>query len=231
MPLQILVEDRLNEPYEILARKALGLPVEQTNRREIRASVVQISELTSFEGLLNLVKTSQQAGYDCIIFIVDEEITPASADRPDRLSEFRQAFTQLCDHLNELLPQDPLNQVNVIRIVSKRCLESWLATDPQAIIDAVRGKKGVNFNPPNRNTEDMSPQQASEHIVHIIREVGRQTGKRDLLQTRVRNVKRRGRSIALQLRIEQARRRNRSLAYFFDMVSCQRPGCEYPCPE
>ena len=231
MPLQILVEDRLNEPYEILARKALGLPIEQTNRREVRASVVQIGELTNFEGLLNLAETSHKAGYDCIMFIVDEEITPASADRPDRLREFRRAFTQLCNYLNELPPPEPLNQVNVIRIVSKRCLEAWLAADPRAIVDAVRGKKGVNYNPPNRNTENMSPQQAAEHIVHIIREVGKQTRKRDLLQTRVRNVKRRGRSIALQLNVEQARRHNRSLAYFFDMVSCRRSGCEYPCPE
>ena len=48
MPLQILVEDRLNDPYEILARKALGLPVDQTNRREIRAGFVQITELVYY---------------------------------------------------------------------------------------------------------------------------------------------------------------------------------------
>lgn len=231
MPLQILVEDRLNEAYEILARKALGLPLWQTNRNKVRASVVQISELSSFEGLLNLVTTSQEAGYDCVMFIVDEEFMPRSTDRPGLLREFKEAFMQLCSYLDELPSQDILNQVNVVRIVSKRCLECWLATDAQAIINAVRGKKGVNYSPPNRNTENLSPQQASEHIVHIIHEVGKRTGKRDLLQTSVKNVKRRGRAIAQHLNFEHARRFNRSLAYFFDMVTCRRSGCESPCPE
>jgi len=229
MPLQILVEDRLNEAYEILARKALGLSA--PNRRQVRAGVVQINELTSLEGLLSLVTTSHQAGYDCIVFIVDEEITPASADRPDRLREFKKAFRQLCDHFDKLPPHNPLNQVNVIRIISKRCLESWLATDPQAVIDAVRGKRGVNYSPPNRNTENMSPQQAAQHIVHIIREIGRKTGKKDLLRASVKNVKRRSKAIAQYLRPNYARRFNRSLAYFFDMVHCQEMGCEHPCPE
>jgi hypothetical protein len=231
MPLQIFVEDQLNEPYEILARKALGLSVDQYSRSEVRASIVEIEEFISLGGLLELVTTSHASGYDCVIFIMDEETLFFSPERQPKLRAFREAFSQLCDYLNLLPDQNPLRVVNVIRIVCKRCLESWLATDPIAIIDSVRSGRGVNYNPGQRNTENMTPQDVARHIAHIIQEVGRRTGRRDLQRTSSKNVKRRGKAIAKYIEPDRARQFNRSLAYYFDIINCELSGCDHQCPE
>lgn len=196
MAVQIFVEDQLNEAYEALARRALGLPVEKHNRKEVRAAVASINDLTSLNGLLNLVTGSQEAGYNCIIFILDQEALPFSKERHEKLREFKQAFQQLCSFVNDLPADHVLKQVNVIRIVCKSCLESWLVSDAQAIVDAIRGRRGVDYNPSSQNTENLTPQQAREKIVHIIREVGRRTGRNDLLRTSSGNVKTRGKIIA-----------------------------------
>lgn len=231
MPLQIFIEDRLNDAYEVLARKARGLSLERNNRREVRASIIHLDELTSWEGLLELVKASQEAGYTCVMFIIDEEALPFSADRPDKLDAFKQAFTYLCSRLQQLPGRDALKHMNIIRIVCKRCLESWLVSDPQAIVDAVRGGRGVNYVPVQRNTENMTPREAADQIAHVIREVGRRIGKIDLRRVSGSNVKHRGKTIAQYVDLDRARLYNRSLAYFFDMVDCRLHGCECLCPE
>ena len=54
MPLQIFVEDKLVDAYEILARKAHGLPGSSSNRREVRAARIDPDDLTSRNSLLDL---------------------------------------------------------------------------------------------------------------------------------------------------------------------------------
>jgi len=196
MGLQIFVEDQLNEAYEVLASKALGLPVGRFNRKEVKASLTSINDLTSFDGLLNLVVGSHETGYNCIIFILDQEALPFSIERREKLREFKQAFQRLCNHLDGLPVNDDLKQVKVIRVVCRNCLESWLVSDPQAIVDAVRSGRGVGYDPPQQSTENLTPRQALDKIVHIIREVGKRTGKKDLLRLNSNNVKSKGKSIA-----------------------------------
>lgn len=230
MPLQIFVEDELSEAYEVLAWRGLGRAPTR-NRRELKSSRVQIGELISFDGLLDLTSRSVKSGYDCVIFVLDQEVTSTSPDRPVHLANFKNAFVELCNHLSQLSASEPLSRAKVTRIVSQRCLEGWLLSDPQAIVDAMRGGRGVQHTPGGANTEDLAPTQACEQIAHHIRQVGIQLSRRDLQQTRANNVKRLGRQIADKVVPQRARRFNRSLAYFFDMVQCQTGGCDKPCPE
>lgn len=223
MPVQIFVEDRYTDAYEILARRGRG-------DHQVRASRIDPEDLTSFENLLDLVQRSARARFDCILFLMDEE-GPDSPERPAKLASFRQAFQELCDHLQNLPPNDPLRRVNVARIVCRRCQEAWLAADPQAVVDAFRGAKGVDFRPASRQTDGLTPRQAGEAIVHIAREVGRRTGRSSLKTFDTRDVKARGKDIATHLDPARARAFNSSLAYFFDMVAGRRSGCDHPFPE
>ncbi len=56
MALQIFVEDQLTDAYEILALRALGLPASPRNRRQVRASRIDVGDLATFEGLLDLTR-------------------------------------------------------------------------------------------------------------------------------------------------------------------------------
>lgn len=229
MPLQIFVEDELSEAYEALAQRGLGLSTAQ-NRRELRAARIEIGDLISFAGLLDLTERSHRAGYDCIIFILDQESALNAPERAAQLSAFAAAFEALCQHLNRLPTKDALRRVKVTRIVSQRCLENWLLSDPQAIVDAMRKGRGVNYASRSANTEQLTPAQASEQIAHHIRQVGQQMGRRDLQQTRANSVKRLGKQIAERVDPQRARPFNRSLAYFFEMVQCVTSGCDKPFP-
>jgi hypothetical protein len=230
MPLQIFVEDQLNEAYEVLARKALRMP-DQTNRSKVKASIVGINDFTTMKSLLDLTQRSVAAGYLCIMFIMDQESLPESGDRPQKLADFKSSFNQLCQYLSGLPTDNPLRQARVIRIVCLRCLESWLVSDPQAVIDAVRGVHGVNFRVEPRQTESLPPHVAAENIARLIQRVGTQLNKRDLQQTRASSIKRRGKSIAQRINLDSARQYNSSLNYFCDMVQCNDNGCQRPCPE
>lgn len=223
MPVQIFVEDRYTDAYEILARRGRG-------DHQVRASRIDPEDLTSFENLLDLVQRSARARFDCILFLMDEE-GPDSPERPAKLASFRQAFQELCDHLRNLPAHDPLRRVRVTRVVCRRCQEGWLAADPQAVLEAFRGPKGVDWQPPTRRTEELTPRQAAEAIVQIAREVGRRTGRSSLRTFDTRDVKARGKDIAAHLDPARARAFNSSLAYFFDMVDGRRSGCDHPFPE
>lgn len=231
MPLQIFVEDRLTDAYEILALRALGLPTARRDRRRARASRIDLEELTSRTGLLDLAQRSQQSGYDCVLFIMDEEGLPRSPDRPAKLRAFHQAFRELCDHLGTRRDNDPLHKFKVTRIVCRRCLEGWLAADPQAIVDSVRGSHGIDYRPDPQKTDDLLPHQALDRITQVIREAGNRLGRRDLMRLSSGSIKSRGASIAEHVEPQRARRHNASLAYFLDMVDGSRSGCEHPFPE
>src|SRR5688500_16005869 len=106
MPLQIFVEDKLVDAYEILARKALRLPGSSSNRREVRAVRIDPDDLTSRDSLLDLTVRSFAARYDTILFILDQE-GPKSPERAEKLAGFKRAFRELCDHLGNLKDGDP----------------------------------------------------------------------------------------------------------------------------
>jgi hypothetical protein len=229
MPLQIFVEDQLSDAYEILALRALGLPARK-DRRRVRASRIDVEDFTSRDRLLDLAQRACDSGYDCVLFILDEE-GPRSPDRPAKLRAFREAFKSLCAHLAGLREGDPLRRLKVTRVVCRRCLESWLAADPQAIVDSVRGSRGVNYRPEALRTDDLLPAQAGEKIAQVIREAGRRLDRRDLTRVATGSIKSRGASIAEHVDPGRARRHNHSLAYFYDMVDGHRGGCEHPFPE
>lgn len=229
MPLQIFVEDQLSEAYEVLARKVLGLSFR--DRRQVHASRIDPEDFTSRDGLLDWVSRSLRSHYDCVVFILDEEAGPQSADRPEKLRLFKRAFQELCTYLGGLPEQDPLKGMNVIRIVCQRCLESWLVSDPQAVVDSVRGKQGINFKPKPGRTENLTPRQASEYIAHLINQTGQQMRRRDLQRIGTNSIKSRGKSIAEHVNPDQARRYNRSLRYFYEMVPCTQNGCDKPFPK
>jgi hypothetical protein len=231
MPLQIFVEDQLTDAYERLALRALGLPTTPRNRRQVQASRIEVDELTSRGDLLDLTERSVRSGYDCVLFVMDEEGLPRSPERPAKLASFRRAFQELCDHLSGLRGRDPLQHVKVSRIVCKRCLESWLAADPQAIVDFARGRHGLDYRPALQNTENLLPKEASERIVQIIREVGRRIERRDLATLGSRGAKSLGKEIASHVLPERARSYNYSLAYFYDMAAGHRSGCDHPFPD
>ncbi|HSF42846.1 MAG TPA: hypothetical protein VLT87_23775 [Thermoanaerobaculia bacterium] len=230
MPLQIFVEDKLVDAYEILARKALGLPGSSSNRREVRAARIDPDELTSRNSLLDLTQRSFAAGYDTILFILDQE-GPRSPERAEKLAGFKRAFHELCDHLGSLKDGDPLRRVKVVRIICQRCLEGWLATDPVAIVEALSGAQGSDYKPAPRNTENLFPEQASALIAQIGRELGNRLGKDHLKRLDPRSIKTRGKDIAQHVDPQRARKCNASLAYFFEMVDGHRSGCDHPCPE
>ncbi len=230
MPLQIFVEDQLVDAYEILARKALGLPASRSNRREIRAARIDPEELTSRDSLLDLTKRSIAARYATVVFILDQE-GPRSPDRAEKLDSFKRAFRELCDYLAYLRDDDPLRRVKVVRIVCQRCLEGWLAADTLAIVDSLSGAKGTDYKPVPRRTENLFPEQASALIAHIGRELGSRLEKDHLKRLDPRSIKTRGKDIAQHVDPARARPYNASLAYFFEMVHGHQSGCDHPCPE
>ena len=121
--------------------------------------------------------------------------------------------------------------MKITRIVCQRCLECWLASDPQAIIDAVRGKHGVDLQLTPQTTDNLTPNQAKERIAHIINQTGQKLDRWDLQQIRASNIKSRGKTIAEHISLTQAGRYNGSLKYFFEMLPCVQSGCEHPFPE
>jgi hypothetical protein len=178
--------------------------------------------------LLDLLRLAVTSGYDCVIFILDQEDPLASPERRELLVRFRQAFAALCDYQQRLRANDPLRRARVIRVICTSCLEGWLAADPKAVVDSVRGSHGINYSPPPQNTDGLLPVQAADRIAHFIREAGRRLQRHDLERVSKSSVKSRGKSIAERLEPDRARAFNSSLDYFFSMADCRRSGCDHP---
>src|SRR4028118_4565 len=140
MPVQIFVEDRYTDTYEILARRVRG-------DHQVRASRIDPEDLTSFENLLDLVQRSARARFDCVLFIMDEE-GPDSPERPAKLASFRQAFQELCGHLLSLPPNDFLRRVRVTRVVCRRCQEGGPPAGPPAGVGPLRRPAAGRRRPP-----------------------------------------------------------------------------------
>jgi len=229
--IQIFVEDELNEAYRILAAKAIGAPLRRSRvsgGHRIRAARVTLDELTSFESLLDLAQRSQRSGYQQVVFAIDHEGPEADHGRVEARCRFREAFRQLCDHIESLPPDDPLRQLRLVRVEVRSCLEAWLLCDPQAIVESF-GSSG--YRPDIHQTEHLTPRQARDRIAHIMREIGRRKGNRRLKRMGGHAVKSLGTRIAPSIDLARARGNNGSLDYFCDMVKNQGDGCQHPLPE
>jgi hypothetical protein len=226
---QLFVEDELNEAYEILAARALELPVKPSSarRRHVRAARLDLNEFTSRDSLLDSVQRAHRAGSRCVLFIMDAEDAHFSPDRAAKITDFGHAFAGLCDYLGSLPNRNPLKGIMVTRIVNHSCLECWLLADPLAIVQAFGGE---DYAPSRQNTANLSPKQARDQIAHIMREVGRRSGNRKLMRVSGSNIKSEGIRIAAHLTPQHAQHNNFSLRYFFDMISCTQSGCTQPFP-
>ena len=222
--IQLFVEDELNEAYEILAGKIVA-----GNRPgcRIRAARLTLDEFTAFESLLDLTQRARRSGCRQVIFIIDQEGPGADPGRREALARFRDAFQELCDHIDGLPDGDPLKHIHVVRVEAHSCLEAWLLSDPRAIVAAAGG---ASYVPPRRETHHLTPREAREQIAHIVREVGRRRSRRHLQRIGGHAVKSWGGKIALHLDLSQARKFNFSLDYFCGMIEDDRDGCLHPFP-
>jgi hypothetical protein len=222
--IQIFVEDKLCEAYRSLATKALG-----SSALSVHVARATLDELTSFEDLLDLAQRSRSNGCQQVIFALDHEGHDAAQARVDARRRFQEAFQQLCNHVACLPASDPLRQLRLVRVEVRSCLEAWLLSDPQAIVQAFSGP--ADYRPDVRQTEALSPREARDGIAHIVRQIGGRKGNRRLARMRGSDVKSEGAKIAEHLDLDRARRNNRSLDYFCEMVAQQGDGCRQPCPE
>ena len=224
LDIQIFVEDKLCDAYRILAIKALG-----ASALSVHVARATLNELTSFGDLLDLARRAQRSGCQQVIFALDHEGSGAAPERADARHHFREAFQALCNHIACLSDEDPLKQLRLVRVEVHSCLEAWLLSDPQAIVEAFSGP--ADYRPDVRQTEALSPREARDGIAHIVREIGKRKGNQRSKQMRGRAIKSHGAKIAEHLDLDRARRNNRSLDYFCEMVAQQGDGCRQPCPE
>jgi len=222
--IQIFVEDKLCDAYRILAIKALG-----ASALSVHVARATLNELTSFGDLLDLARRAQRSGCQQVVFALDHEGHDAKQERVDARRRFQETFQQLCDHVARLPASDPLKQLRLVRVEVRSCLEAWLLSDPQAIVEAFSGP--ADYRPYVGRTEALSPREARDGIAHIVRQIGKRKGNRRLARMSGSAVKSEGAKIAEHLDLDRARRNNRSLDYFCEMVAQQGDGCRQPCPE
>lgn len=88
----LFVEDELNEAYEILVRKTLGLPLIGATGHCIRVVRVTLNELTQFEELKDLAKRAQRSGCEQVVFCLDHEGHEADEGRVRHATNSAQLF-------------------------------------------------------------------------------------------------------------------------------------------
>ncbi len=217
MGLLLSVDDSSNAAYKILAenwRRQYGI------NAHVFVEFHSADEIETVSKMRKVIASAQRKQCTCVMFVVDQE--SHDPNKRPLLRRIGQAFDELCT--------DPPKDMTVGLIVAHSCLECWLLTDVQAIVRFQAGNRGVNYIPTQSGqTERYTPLQAGESITHIMRQVARQRGAREL--KRVRYEKSKSGEIAEQMQeLATAAQRNRSLAYFFEMVVCDQNGCEYRQP-
>jgi len=164
--IQIFVEDKLCDAYRILAIKALG-----ASALSVHVARATLNELTSFGDLLDLARRAQRSGCQQVVFALDHEGHDAKQERVDARRRFQETFQQLCDHVARLPASDPLKQLRLVRVEVRSCLEAWLLSDPQAIVQAFSGP--ADYRPDVRQTEALSPaRRAMESRILCARSAG-----------------------------------------------------------
>jgi len=224
MKLRLYVEDRYFQAYEILARKWHATEGGQCEVDLVQAVRLRPDRIR--DGMYKNVIRARHDGFDCVVFALDQE---APHERSVLVDDVRAAFEQLCHRLSG----DPeLHDVLVGLVIVRSCLECWLLTEVQAIVRFACSRGGaMNYNPrQSGDTERFSPNQAVAEITHVLREVGRRQGKRNL--KRIKYEKSASADIVSHIAaLPEAVDRNCSLAYFCDMVTCQKDGCEHRQPD
>jgi len=226
--IMVFAEDELNEAYEVLVRKAMGLPLNTSAGVRIRAVKARPGELTNFDSLLDLSQRALRSGIQQVVFCMDHEGPGADHGRVLARRQFREAFERLCIHIEGLPPRDPLKSVRLVRVEVHTCLESWLLSDPPAI---ARAAGDHSYTPRVGQTHRLSPQQARQKIAHILNEVGRRRAKRHLRRISSSAVRSWGNRIAREIDIENARRYNFSLDYFCATIERHQDGCDQTFPD
>lgn len=221
MQLRLYVEDRYFQAYEILATKWHKTEQGQCEVNLVRAVHLRLDKMR--DEMRKYVVRARNDGFNCVIFVLDQE---APHERSILINDIRAAFERLCQ---ELPGTQGLQDVRVGLVIIRSCLECWVLTETQTIVRfACRRGMHVNYNPRQRgDTELLSPKEAANEITHILREVAKRAGKHHL--KRIKYEKSAVPDVVQQMNeLPRAAGRNRSLAYFFDMVTCQRSGCDHP---
>lgn len=221
MGLLLSVDDSSNAAYKILAenwRRQYGI------NAHVFVEFHSADEIETVSKMQKVITSAQRKQCTCVMFVVDQEShDPNKRTLLRRITQAFQAFDELCTH--------PPKDMTVGLIVAHSCLECWLLTDTQAIVRFQAGNRGVKYTATQSGqTEGYTPPQAEESITHIMRQVVRERGAREL--KRVRYEKSKSGEIAKQMQeLATAAQRNQSLAYFFEMVVCDQNGCEYRQPQ
>ncbi|HGX92569.1 MAG TPA: hypothetical protein ENK35_04560 [Candidatus Tenderia sp.] len=224
----VFVEDELNDAYEILVRKAMGLPLDINSGVRIRVVRVTQDELMDYNNLLDLSQRALRSGAQQVVFCMDHEGPGADPGRVQARRQFREAFQQLCDYIDGLPQSHSLKRIHLARVEVHSCLEAWLLSDPPAI---ARAAGDHSYMPSARQTHQLPPHQARQNIAHILNEVGRRRSKRHLRRISASAVRSWGHRIAREMDIVNARRYNFSLNYFCAMIETNRNGCEQTFPD
>ena len=226
--IMVFAEDELNDAYEVLVRKAMGLPLDTSAGVRIRVVKARQDELTNLGSLLDFSQRAWDSGIQQVVFCMDHEAPGADHGRLQARHQFREAFEQLCDYINSLSSRHPLKNVRLVRVEVHTCLESWLLSDPSAI---ARAAGNHSYTPHAGETHRLPPEQARQKIAHILKEVGRRSAKRHLLRVSASAVRSWGSKIAREIDIENARRRNFSFDYFCATIEAYQDGCEQTFPD
>jgi hypothetical protein len=170
--------------------------------------------------MTRLVENAARDGFDCIVFVVDQEV----------VSERRRqilALHQQCEQIRRSLASNELRwNIKVGLVVARTCLECWILADTQAIVEfACRtDPRGYYSAPQPGDTEMISPSAAADRITHILREVGKRANKADT--RRLKYEKSAIADIAAKMsNLDEAGRRNKSLAEFCERVACKQSDC------
>ena len=220
MRLNLYVEDTAGRAaYERLARKwceLQGIPCEQ-----VRAIARPLNDI--LDKMRLLVENAVRDGFDCIVFVVDQEVVP---ERKRQIRMIHQQCELIC---RSLADSDRVN-VTVGLVVARTCLECWILADVQAVVKSACGKnrRGYYVATQHGNTQLLTPKDAANAITHILREVGRQAGKQDT--GRIKYEKSAVADIAAKIEnLPVASLRNKSLAEFCERVTCKQSDCgQYP---
>jgi hypothetical protein len=174
MPLLILVEDKIIESYEILARNHLGL--ERRDRSLLKVQKIELNEVDSLVDWQSLIEDACQTNFDCVVVVIDEEVAWRSTDRPNKLQKIRRAFFSWCDYAERLPNGDSSKNALVSLVISKTCLESWILADAQAVVAFAASGRGVKRYKPKQSgrTEHFDPRRAKNQITQIIQNVDRE---------------------------------------------------------
>lgn len=218
MGLLLSVDDRRNAAYKTLAERQRE-QLQMTG--EVKVEFHTSDEIETAAKMERIVESARWKGCHCVMFVVDQESHDPNRRVP--LQRIIHAFVELC----KTLPAD----ITAGLIVAHSCLECWLLTDVQAIVRFQSGGRGVRFAPQQSGqTERDNPTQAAETITHIMRQVAREKGVKDL--KRVKYEKSRAGEIAQQMQdLNAAAKRNQSFGYFLEMVLCDKNGCDYIQPQ